>query len=57
MDKGELVPDDIVIKIISERIEEPDCKGGVILDGFPRTLAQAAALDKMLAQKKKRSMP
>ena len=53
MDKGELVPDAIVIKIISDRIEEPDCKGGVILDGFPRTLAQAAALDKMLDGKKK----
>jgi adenylate kinase len=53
MGKGELVPDAVVIKIISERIDEPDCKGGVILDGFPRNLAQAAALDKVLAQKKK----
>jgi adenylate kinase len=52
MDKGELVPDAIVIKIISERMDQADCKSGVILDGFPRTLAQAAALDKMLAEKK-----
>jgi adenylate kinase len=54
MDKGELVPDAIVIKIISERMDQPDCKAGTILDGFPRTLTQAAALDKMLAEKKQR---
>jgi len=53
MDKGEFVPDEVVIKIISERIDEPDCRKGFILDGFPRTLNQAAALDKMLADKKK----
>lgn len=51
MDRGDLVPDEVVIKIISERIDKPDCKNGVILDGFPRTLAQAAALDKLLAEK------
>lgn len=51
MDKGELVPDAIVVKIISERLERPDCKAGVILDGFPRTLGQAAALDRVLAEK------
>jgi adenylate kinase len=54
MDKGELVPDAIVIKIISERMDLPDCKAGAILDGFPRTLTQAAALDKMLAEKKQK---
>ena len=50
MDRGELVPDEVVIKIIAERIGEPDCSGGIILDGFPRTLAQADALDTMLGQ-------
>ena len=54
MDKGELVPDAIVIKIIAERMDRPDCKGGAILDGFPRTLAQAAALDQVLADKKRK---
>ena len=54
MEKGELVPDEIVIKIISERIEQPDCQKGFILDGFPRTLLQAAALDEMLARKTKK---
>ena len=50
MDRGELVPDEVVIEIISERIVQPDCGGGIILDGFPRTLAQADALDTMLGQ-------
>ncbi len=53
MKAGGLVSDDIVIGIISERIDQPDCAGGFILDGFPRTLAQAAALEKLLGQKGK----
>src|SRR5262245_47917929 len=52
MEKGLLVPDDIVIGIFTERIEQPDCKNGVILDGFPRTLAQASALDQALKQRR-----
>jgi adenylate kinase len=51
MDAGNLVPDDVVIKIISDRIDQPDCRAGVILDGFPRNLQQAAALDKLLQDK------
>ncbi len=50
MDSGELVPDEVVIGIIRERIVEPDCEKGYILDGFPRTIAQAEALDAMLAK-------
>ncbi len=46
-DSGALVPDSVVIGIIKERLAEPDCKGGFILDGFPRTVPQAAALDEM----------
>lgn len=53
MEAGGLVSDEIVIGIISDRIDEPDCQNGFILDGFPRTLPQAAALEKLLASKGK----
>ena len=51
MDRGELVSDDVVIGIVSERLEQPDVKKGVVFDGFPRTPAQADALDKLLVSK------
>ena len=53
MERGDLVSDEIVIGIISDRIDEPDCATGFILDGFPRTLAQADALGEMLKSKGK----
>lgn len=52
MDAGQLVSDEIVIGIVSDRIDEPDAKNGFVLDGFPRTVAQAEALEKLLDSKK-----
>ncbi len=52
MDKGDLISDDIIMSIIEERIKRPDCQKGFILDGFPRTLKQAIALDHLVENKK-----
>ena len=53
MEKGQLVPDEITIQMVLERLAAPDCKNGAILDGFPRNTQQAKALDKALAQQSK----
>jgi adenylate kinase len=54
MDAGELVPDELILAMVSERLEEEDARDGFILDGFPRTLQQARALDEQLAQLSRR---
>ena len=51
MDAGKLVPDEVVIGIVGHRLEEDDCRKGYMLDGFPRTVAQAEALDKILSER------
>lgn len=51
MDRGALVPDEVTIQLISERLNDSDCKEGCVFDGFPRTVEQAKALDKMLASR------
>lgn len=53
IDAGELVPDEVTIGIVTERLTESDCESGFILDGFPRTIAQAEALDEILAEQKR----
>ena len=50
MDRGELVPDEVTVAMVADRLAKDDCAGGAILDGFPRTIAQAEALDKLLAR-------
>jgi len=52
MSKGELVPDEVVIGIVAQRLQNPDCRNGFLLDGFPRTVNQAEALDKVLDEHK-----
>lgn len=54
MDRGELVPDDITIAMVLDRLSQPDCAEGALLDGFPRTLSQAEALDQALAAQRRK---
>jgi adenylate kinase len=51
MDRGELVPDDVVVALVAERIDQPDARRGFVLDGFPRTVPQAEALERLLAER------
>jgi adenylate kinase len=51
MDAGQLVPDEVINRLVAERIDQPDCANGFVLDGYPRTRAQAEALDAMLAER------
>src|SRR5437588_4636315 len=51
MARGELVPDDVVVQLVAERLDQPDARSGFILDGFPRTLPQAQSLDRILQEK------
>jgi len=51
MEQGRLVPDEVVVDLVAERLDAADCQGGFLLDGFPRTLAQARALDALLARR------
>jgi adenylate kinase len=50
MESGQLVPDELMLELVSQRLQSPDCQAGYLLDGFPRTLGQAATLDKSLAE-------
>src|SRR5699024_1834791 len=54
MDEGNLVPDEVTIGIVEERLQKDDCKDGFLLDGFPRTIAQAEALDSLLSSMNRR---
>jgi adenylate kinase len=56
MEKGELVADDIVLQLIENRLEDPDCKNGFILDGFPRTIPQAQGLERILEKQARRTI-
>lgn len=50
MDQGKLVPDELTVKILLDRVAQPDCANGYVLDGFPRTIPQAEVLDKALRE-------